>query len=128
MIKLKKNHITKEAVDKAHDMIEESNIEDQISDLPPRPLALLEAIYRKRVEKNLSTGDVYAAYEGVCGEAGLEPFSLRKVSDIITELDSAGLISCRLVSKGRYGRTRLISWPSYSSMERIYERKREELF
>ena len=125
---LAKDHITEEAVDKAHEMIEESNIEDQIRDLPPQPLALLEAIYRKRVEKNLSTGDVYAAYEGVCGDAGLEPFSLRKVSDIITELDSAGLISCRLVSKGRYGRTRLISWPSNSSMERIYEREREERF
>jgi len=41
---LAKDHITEEALDKAHDMIEESNIEDQIHELPPQPLALLEAI------------------------------------------------------------------------------------
>lgn len=41
---LAKDHITQEAVDKANEMIEESNIEDQIRDLPPQPLALLEAI------------------------------------------------------------------------------------
>jgi cell division control protein 6 len=35
--------------------------------------------------------------------------SLRRVSDIIVELEVLGLISFKLVSKGRYGRTRQIT-------------------
>jgi cell division control protein 6 len=122
------DYITEEAVDKANEMIEVSNIEDQIRELPQHPLALLETIYRLKKKGEISTGDVYSAYDSICGEKGLKPFTLRKVSDLLTELDSAGLISCRLVSKGRHGRTRLISWPLNSLMEKIYERERGERF
>ena len=126
--KLGKDYITEQAVDTAHKMIEESNIEDQFRELPMQALALLEAIYRLRDNRDISTGDVYSSYEGVCRDVGLESFTLRKVSDIITELESTGLIICRLISRGRFGRTRLISWPSNSTLDRIYERERQERF
>lgn len=123
---LEKDYIPLEAaVSKAEEMLEISNLEDQIRDLPQQPLAVLEAVYRLRGKKELCTGDVYSAYEGVCNERRLELFSLRKISNIITELDSAGLISCRLVSRGRFGRTRLINWTSNCSLEKVYERERE---
>ena len=126
--RLGKDHITEEAVDKAHEMIEFSNLQEQIRELPQHPFLLLEAIYRLREKREISTGDVYSAYEGVCSQIGLRPFTLRKVSDFLTELDSAGLISCRLVSRGRNGRTRFVSWPSDAPMEKIHQREWEERF
>jgi cell division control protein 6 len=122
------DYITEEAVDKAKEMIEVSSIEDQIRTLPTHPLALLEAIYLLREERQLSTGNVYSTYTKVCGQIRLEPFSQRKVSDMITELDSEGLISCRQVFRGRRGRTRLINWHSSPLMDKIYERERAERF
>ncbi len=123
---LGKGYILEEAVDRAEKMLEVSKIEEEIRNLPQQPMAVLEAVYRLRRKKELSTGDVYSEYERVGHERGFEAYSLRRVSDIITELDSAGLISCRVVSRGRFGRTRLISWPSNPSLEKVYSREREE--
>jgi cell division control protein 6 len=122
------DYITEEAVDKAREMIEVNSIEDQIRTLPPHPLALLEAIYLLREEKKLSTGNVYSTYTKVCRQIGIEPFSQRKVSDMITDLDSEGLISCQQVFRGRRGRTRFISWHSNPIMDEIYEKERVEKF
>ena len=127
-VKFRQNYVTEKAVDKAHKMIEESNIEDQFRELPMQALSVLEAIYRLRDNKEISTGEVHTSYERVCRDVGLESFTLRKVSDIITELESTGLIGCRLNSGGRFGRTRLISWPSNPTLDKIYERERRKIF
>jgi cell division control protein 6 len=122
---LDKGYIPQEAVEQAVKMLEVNSYEAQVRDLPQQALAVLDAVYRQKEKKSLSTGDVYSAYEKVCCDKGLSAFTLRKVSDMITELDSAGLISCRLVSKGRFGRTRLITWSSNPALEKVYEMERE---
>ena len=38
----------------------------------------------------------------------MKPLTQRRVSDIVAELDMLGIINARVVSKGRYGRTREI--------------------
>ena len=40
---------------------------------------------------------------------GTKPLTQRRVGDIIAELDMSGIINARVISKGRYGRTRRIS-------------------
>jgi len=45
----------------------------------------------------------------VCSKTGLKPLTQRRVSDIIAELDMFGIINAKVISKGRYGRTREIS-------------------
>jgi Cdc6-like AAA superfamily ATPase len=87
---------------------------------------VLEAIYRLKEKRDISTGDVYASYEDVCRDVRIESFTLRKVSDIITELESTGLICCHLKSRGRFDRTRLINWPSNPTLDKIYEKGRRE--
>ena len=42
-------------------------------------------------------------------DLGIPSLSLRRISDIIIELEVLGLINFKIVSKGRYGRTRFIS-------------------
>lgn len=56
-----------------------------------------------------TTGAVYDYYNKIAKELGVVTLSLRRISDIIIELDVLGLINFKIVSKGRYGRTRFIS-------------------
>lgn len=55
------------------------------------------------------TGEVYSLYKDMCGRQGLRPLTQRRISDIIAEFDMLGLIHAKVISKGRYGRTREIS-------------------
>ena len=48
-------------------------------------------------------------YQEVCDETKNEILTQRRISDIIAELDMLGIINARVISKGRYGRTREIS-------------------
>ena len=56
-----------------------------------------------------TTGAVYDYYNKLAKDLGITTLSLRRISDIIIELDVLGLINFKIVSKGRYGRTRFIS-------------------
>ena len=60
-------------------------------------------------KKSLFTGDVYDLYKENCKSCGLKPLTQRRVSDIVAELDMLGIINAKVISKGRYGRTREIS-------------------
>ena len=56
-----------------------------------------------------TTGEVYDYYNKLAKDLGISTLSLRRISDIIIELEVLGLINFKIVSKGRYGRTRFIS-------------------
>ena len=55
------------------------------------------------------TGDVFETYTEICSANGMKPLTQRRISDLIGELDMLGIITARVVSNGRYGRTRDIS-------------------
>jgi len=54
------------------------------------------------------TGDLYEVYVELCKESGVEPLTQRRVSSLINELDLLGLVNARVVSLGRYGRTKKV--------------------
>ncbi len=56
-----------------------------------------------------TTGNVYDYYNKLAKDLRIPAVSLRRISDIIIELEVLGLINFKIVSKGRYGRTRFIS-------------------
>ena len=56
-----------------------------------------------------TTGNVFDFYNKIAKELGINTLSLRRISDIIVELEVLGIINFKIVSKGRYGRTRYIS-------------------
>lgn len=60
-------------------------------------------------EVALTTGEVYGAYRDLCKKTGMDVLTQRRVADLISELDMLGLITARVISKGRQGRTREIS-------------------
>ena len=77
---------------------------------PKQSMAVLASII-KLVEnntKNIQTGDIFELYQQICPNAGLKALTQRRISDLIGELDMLGILSTKVISKGRYGRTREI--------------------
>ena len=56
-----------------------------------------------------STGTLYMRYRRICESLGVEPLTLRRVSDVVSELDMMGVVTARVVSRGRYGKTKEIA-------------------
>jgi cell division control protein 6 len=61
----------------------------------------------------ITTGEVYEIYKELCKKTRTDSLTQRRVADLISELDMLGIITARVISKGRYGRTRDIK-PSSS--------------
>jgi len=100
-----------EHIDLAEEKIERDRVIDIIKTQPRQQQTTLYAIFSLYNDQktNIYTGDVYDMYKSLCGKAGLFPLTQRRVSDIIAELDMLGIINAKVVSKGRFGRTREIS-------------------
>ena len=100
-------------LDLAEDKIEKDRMIEAVSSQPKQVQATLYAILNIPPSKNnvIFTGEVYNFYTQLCHKAGLRPLTQRRVSDVIGELDMLGIINAKVISKGRYGRTREISIP-----------------
>ena len=59
--------------------------------------------------RNISTGEIYRTYSEACSKIGIEPLTTRRVSSLLNELDTIGLIMARNVSKGRGGRSKQVN-------------------
>jgi cell division control protein 6 len=97
-----------EHLDFAESKIEKDRVIDVISTQPKQHQLVLYSIVKisDKTQKIIFTGEVYEYYKGLCIEASLRPLTQRRVSDIISEFDMLGLVSGKIISKGRYGRTR----------------------
>ena len=99
-------------VGRAESMMEEDQVKKVILTLPLQHKAILSSIVLNGAYANLksqSTGDIQEIYSNICTKFELNELTGRRVSGIISELDMYGLISTRLVSYGRQGRTRIIN-------------------
>jgi cell division control protein 6 len=59
--------------------------------------------------KRVSTGQAYEVYQNLCRRENSQALTQRRFSDMISFLDLYGLINARVVSMGRYGKTREIA-------------------
>jgi len=109
-----KKKINLEYIDKAKEKIEADKILMAVENQPKQfQLVLLSILqlYKKSIKDNedkIFTGDAYNLYRDLCLRTSTEVLTQRRVSDIIAEFDMLGLINAKVVSKGRYGRTREI--------------------
>jgi cell division control protein 6 len=107
--------ITKKFVKAAQNKIEIDRIKEVVRTLPTQSKQiLLSVLLREKQNKNkeisvlLTTGEVYSIYKDICKKTRTEPLTQRRVTDLISELDMLGIITARVISKGRHGRTREI--------------------
>ncbi|MBD3156146.1 MAG: ORC1-type DNA replication protein [Candidatus Aenigmarchaeota archaeon] len=106
----KGTNVTGGHVDAALEKIDYDRIIESVKSLPKQSKAVLYSTINL-IEKNqdeIQTGDVFNKYEDNCKNMGLSPLTQRRVSDLISELDMLGIINAKVVSLGRYGRTRII--------------------
>jgi cell division control protein 6 len=97
-----------EHIDKAEERIEKDRVLEIVSTQPKQSQLVLYAILLTTNGKKMETGEVYDKYKELCLQSGQAPLTQRRVSDLIGELDMLGLINAKVISKGRYGRTREI--------------------
>jgi cell division control protein 6 len=92
----------------AQQKIETDSLIECVSTLPTQSKAVLYSmvlLYRTHNEI-FTTGEVAQVYRDVARLLDLDVLTHRRITDLISELNMLGVINARVVSRGRYGRTK----------------------
>ena len=103
--------ITLEIVDKASSELERDRYLTLLRTAPQQFQAAMAAVIEasRKTKKNfIDTGQAYDAYKSFCSRTGIRYLTDRVFGDLLAELDLACLVHSRIVSRGRYGRSREI--------------------
>ncbi len=126
--------ITKRHVKLAQNKIEVDRILEVVRTLPSQSKTILLSVLlqeqnnkKSGIAGSITTGEVYDIYKKLCKKIRNDSLTQRRVADLISELDMLGIINARVISKGRYGRTREINISS-SSEEILKILKEDEIF
>jgi len=101
------NTVTEEHVRKAEAKIEMDRVSAVVCDLPLHAKLVLYTILLCD-GKDTTTGNIFRLYKRMCKQIGESNLSQRSVTDMISELDTIGVVNAELVYRGKYGRTREI--------------------
>jgi len=104
------SRVTRDHVYMAREEIERDRVLDVARTLPLHSKLVLASILMVTGGGSgyATTGEVYERYRVLTLKLGIETVTLRRVSGILAELDMLGVITGRVVSRGRYGKTRVI--------------------
>jgi len=109
----KSPRVTKKHVRLAQNKIEIDRVIEVARTLPTQSKLILFAILLQEKQNKktetagvITTGEVYEIYKTLCKKTRADPLTQRRVADLLSELDMLGIINARVISKGRYGRTR----------------------
>ncbi|MCK5593255.1 AAA family ATPase, partial [Candidatus Bathyarchaeota archaeon] len=102
--------VVEDHIRRAEKRIEHDRIAEALENLPLHSKLVLCSVYllRKAGASSAITGDVFEVYGELSSQTGLTPLTQRRVSSLINELDVIGLLNTRVVSMGRYGRTKKV--------------------
>jgi len=103
----------------AQEKIETDSMVECISTLPTQSKAVLYAmlLIEKLGTHIFSSGEVTLVYREIARSIDLDVLTHRRITDLVSELAMLGVINSRVVSRGRYGRTKEIWFDG--STERI---------
>ncbi|UCD14763.1 MAG: ORC1-type DNA replication protein [Thermoplasmatales archaeon] len=111
--------VTRHHVKTAQNKIEIDRIIEVVRTLPNQSKLIIYSILllnkqSKKAGKNqaMTTGEVYEVYKELCKKTRYNCLTQRRTADLISELDMLGIITARVISKGRHGRTREIQMSS----------------
>jgi cell division control protein 6 len=104
------NIVIEEHVREAEKHIEHNRVIEALQNLPLHSKLVVLSIHhlREAEARRVITGEIYEVYGELCGELGVTPLTQRRLSTLVNELDCMGLLNSKIVSMGRYGRTKKI--------------------
>jgi cell division control protein 6 len=102
--------VTEEHVREAERHIEHNRIVEALGNLTLHSKLVTLSIFHldKASSKGAITGEISEVYNELSGELGVAPLTQRRLGSLINELDAMGLLNAKVVSMGRYGRTKKI--------------------
>lgn len=99
--------ITEEYVREAEKRIEHNRVLEAVKNLTLHSKLVLLSVYKLN-KPAATTGEIYDVYNGLCGALDIGLLTQRRLSTLVNELDTMGLLNARIVNMGRYGRTKKI--------------------
>ena len=97
-------------LDEAEKKVESDKIINATTSQPKQFQSVLYSILLISPQKKVFfTGEIYDVYSTICKKIKQNILTQRRISDVLAELDMLGIINARIISNGRYGRTREIS-------------------
>jgi cell division control protein 6 len=113
--------ITEEHVREAEKHIEHNRVVEAIKNLTLHSKLVLLSVYRLN-KSSATTGEIYDVYNELCGELGAGLLTQRRLGTLVNELDAMGILNAKVVSMGRYGRTKKIRLEiSRTSIKDVFE-------
>ena len=102
--------ITEEHVREAEKHIEHNKVVEALTNSTLHSKLVLLSVYHvgKASSGSATTGEIYDVYNELCGELGVSLLTQRRLGTLINELDAMGILNSKVVSMGRYGRTKKI--------------------
>jgi cell division control protein 6 len=102
--------VIEDHVREAEKLIEHNRVVEALNNLTLHSkLVILSIFHLSRANGYRAiTGEIYEVYNELCGELVVTPLTQRRVSTLVNELDSIGLLNAKVISMGRYGRTKKI--------------------
>lgn len=100
--------VSEHHVKKAQQKIETDSLIECVSTLPTQSKAVLYAmlILQQMNKQIFTTGEVSQIYQEIARILDIDVLTHRRITDLISELNMLGVINARVVSRGRYGRTK----------------------
>ena len=100
--------VTERHVKLAQEKIETDSMIECVSTLPTQSKVVLYAmLLLEHIGKKIFTsGEVLQVYREVAGNLDVDVLTNRRITDLVSERSMLGVINTRVVSRGRYGRTK----------------------
>ncbi|MBK5133013.1 orc1/cdc6 family replication initiation protein [Candidatus Bathyarchaeota archaeon] len=99
--------ITDVHVRDAEKHIEHNRVVEAIENLTLHSKLVLLSVYLLN-KSSATTGEIYDIYNELCGELGNNLLTQRRLGTLVNELDAMGILNAKVISMGRYGRTKKI--------------------
>lgn len=102
--------VTEEHVREAEKHIEHNRVVEALNNLTLHSKLVALSIYHldRASVRGAITGEISEVYDELNGELGVTPLTQRRLGTLINELDAMGILNAKVVSMGRYGRTKKI--------------------
>jgi cell division control protein 6 len=113
--------VLKKHVDSAVGKLYTDKVQTFIKTLPDHQKIVLRALLE--IDKPMAyTREIYDKYVEIVSRSGLKELTMRRVLDILAEFEAEGIVRTNVISRGRYGRTKIVEFATVDNIKEQVER------